>query len=82
MLNRPSSGSVTGWLPCVVTRLNRAPVASTRTSRAVTSAARVVAENVMCRGVRGSRAQAASSALITASPASARYPTSLALAAK
>ena len=81
-LNRPSSGRVTGWLPFVVTSVKRAPFASTRTSRAVTSAFGPVAEKVIRRGERGSRAHAASSALMTARPASARYPTSLAFAAK
>src|SRR5436309_9018506 len=48
-LNRPSSGSDTGKLPRVVTNVKRAPFASTRTSRAVTSAVGDVAEKVIRR---------------------------------
>src|ERR1051326_7881938 len=52
-LKRPSSGSATSWLPAVVTSVKRAPFASTRTLRAVTSAGAPSAENEMRRGVVG-----------------------------
>src|ERR1041384_1991142 len=56
-LKRPSSGSATSWLPAVVTSVKRAPFASTRTLRAVTSAGAPSAENERRRGPGGGGAR-------------------------
>ena len=69
-LKRPSNGSLTGALPIGVMRSKRLPLASVATRLAVTSPPR--SPNVTRRCRRGSRCHAASSALTTSRPSSAR----------